>query len=76
MMNDMEFRQYGSGVTDETPYVYGISMNEACTQVLAVYATEKTVWVVRVENVEGAAYELDPMIFLITGWEYRDPEVK
>ena len=72
--NGGDYREIGSGKTEETPYAYSISMDETKATVAAFYATGSSSWTVEVTNVE--TYELDPMIFLIVGWEYRDPEVK
>ena len=72
--NNGDYWEIGSGKTEETPYAYSISMDETKATVAAFYATDASAWTVEVTNVE--TYELDPMIFLIVGWEYRDPEVK
>ena len=71
---DMQFLQYGSGVTQETPYVYGIYMEETGAKVVAIYATQASIWLVEMENLQGKPYELDPMILQITGWECEDPQ--
>lgn len=71
---DMQFLQYGSGVTQETPYVYGIYMEETGAKVVAIYATQASIWLVEMENLQGKPYELDPMILQIAGWECEDPQ--
>jgi hypothetical protein len=73
--NNGDYWEIGSGKTEETPYAYSISMDETKATVAAFYATDASAWTVEVTNIEEG-YELDPMIFLIVGWEYRDPEVK
>ena len=73
LFEDMQFLQYGSGVTQETPYVYGIYMEETGAKVVSIYATDASVWLVEMENLQGKPYELDPMILQIAGWEYADP---
>ena len=70
--NGGDYREVGSGKTEETPYAYSISMDETKATVAAFYATDASAWRVEVTNIE--TYELDPMIFLIVGWEYRDPK--
>ena len=71
--NNGDYWEIGSGKTEETPYAYSISMDETKATVAAFYATGSSAWTVEVTNIEEG-YELDPMIFLIVGWEYRDPK--